>query len=327
MNPPHTRLAMPALATALLFLLTSPTDAFIVITETSQDTDSVVQVAGVIVDEQYTDNMFGVSGSKAEHGSLLTSGARTAARSASNEIAANAQFAETTFGGFTDYNAFSQTEYDLTAQNQFNTGHDVMLDFFLPPTLLEIHGNLESGPVLTKPLTARVSAHLTVFTPSELEFFNFLAELTGSYVTGMNGTRLEWSLTDHASVGFDTDLDLSPLNNPTVTVIGEGEFETTVTVEYPSFSGQLMLGSVHSGGEIEVSYSMTAEVDGIAAGTTAIAAINDPFFLSTDPVTMAGFALPVDGGESVPEPATLALLAASLACIPRRREHPARAGR
>ena len=61
---------------------------------------------------------------------------------------------------FTDYNASSRALYGLEAREVSGELQFVMLDFFLPPTLLEIQGNAESGPFLTKPLTAKVSAFL-----------------------------------------------------------------------------------------------------------------------------------------------------------------------
>lgn len=307
MRPTPMVLAAQAATVLMCLTIAAEAEAAFLTTDSAQYVSSTVMLSGAEVDHHDANNTFGRAESRAEHGSLLTTGARTAARSAADEIAANAQFSDGAAQfSFNQYNASSTAEYNITAQSLFPQAHDVMLDFFLPPTLLEIQTNLETGPI-NPPSTASVSASLTVFLPDGgFEFFDFAASLTAGYTFDGSTTSFEYELTDDARTGFVTDLDLTALENPTITVAGEGEFVTTVTVEYPAFAGQLQLGPVAPGEELDVSYDMSAEVEGVAAYSAAIAAINDPFFLSTDPVIVSPLVEAVDGGI-VPEPSTVAL--------------------
>ena len=82
-----------------------------------------------------------------------------------------------------------------------------------------------------------------------------------------------------------------------------------MTVKFSEFFGHLNLGEVSgfASDQIAVVYEMNATVGGFALNSEAIAAINDPFALSTDPV-IEGVPIFPEGEVIVHEPSSAAAL-------------------
>ena len=148
-----------------------------------RETNSRVFVDGMLEDFQESSSAGG-AGSLATFGSLLTNGGRTAARSTGDEIAANAQFVDTTFAGGSTYGAFSNAVATLGFRNVFGTPRDVGFDFFLPPTELELTTNSELAPF--HELSASAEAHIEILYTSGaglvgLANFDFEVELLSNH--------------------------------------------------------------------------------------------------------------------------------------------------
>src|SRR6185436_18232217 len=112
----------------------------------------------------------------------------------------------------------------------------------------------------------------------------------------------------HHSVQVEANpmLDVSALKNPTVTDTNDG-FLRTYRVEFPDFTGVLDLGFLDAGRPLRLEYLLQARASGLAVFNSAIAAINDPFEVDTDPVRQ-GAPLTLkssDNPRAVPEPSTL----------------------
>lgn len=229
---------------------------------------------------------------------LSNNQARTAARSRGAEIAANARvFQDTGFNFVDDDLALSQASYTVTAGGAL-APQQASFDFFLPPSYLEIVSNAETP---LHQLNATMFADLRVCfdtscssTDSQLYF---QADLQASY--GRHNVSVQ-------ATG-NPALDLSPVLGATVSDTGAGAFTRTRLIEFPAFSGHLDLGNIPAGVPITVDYVVQARAWGTVAFSSAIAAINDPFFLDTDPVT-SGPPLVLTLAPAVPEPPAFALL-------------------
>jgi hypothetical protein len=101
-------------------------------------------------------------------------------------------------------------------------------------------------------------------------------------------------------------LDLAPLRQRNLSVVDSGEIRTK-TWEYGEFAGNLLLGHFNAGEMFHLEYEMYAKVDGgrPVFQTWTAAAINDPFFLSSDPLPQRELFRLVQ----VPEPSAIALVA------------------
>ncbi len=143
------------------------------------------------------------------------------------------------------------------------------------------------------------------------EQFGFQSILTASWQAFNNSINVDG----------DAALDLSPLQNPTVTDVGgpgpNPELLRTTTIDFPAFQGHLDLGLIPAGVPLTLEYQMQARGSGLLLANIGLAAINDPFLLSTDPV-LPGVALDlaVAPQAPVPVPATWMLLLAGLALVP-----------
>ena len=112
---------------------------------------------------------------------------------------------------------------------------------------------------------------------------------------------------DNGATTADPNLDVSPLiHNNVVVEPPEFGFIRTKTWEYDEFTGRIALGHFNAGETFTVSYRLSAQVLSEFPGfqTSAAAAINDPFFLSSDPLPQFEFFQI----EQVPEPAEVTQL-------------------
>lgn len=304
-------LSLPVLA--LLFgVLSAQTAhaAVILLLNTTNDTEALVEVGGTRVDFEHNTLTNTPSNSSAFHGDLAApSEARTAGRSSGIEIAANARFDNRTFSPVTDYTRVRGTaDHRLEAQLIGGGPAEVFIDFVLPPGFVEFTSNAELSPGIVT-LEARVLAQLGLCdTPGCLipdQLFHVDTVLTGDYYSH-----------DLHNTASGAGLDLTPLMDPNVVVTEEqGGFIHRKTWSYPEFRGRLSLGIVSPDEIFEVAYFMDAIIGmtGFGPLTFAAAAINDPFFLSTDPVRSIELSLSaVDVTSAVPEPSIVWLMATGL---------------
>lgn len=313
----------------VLFVLTGAqvAEGALFVFDVFRSTSSIVMRDGVIEDFQDAASAGG-AGSLASFGDLLTHGARSAGRSTMDEIAANAQFFDSTFTGGHRYLAGSGAQAKLGVRNVFGAPTDVVFDFFLPPTQLKLTTNSELAP--THVLEARALAQIEInFTSSSGAPLNGSAEFGFEVELASNHDDMP-TVTPGISAGYRVSvegepdplntMDVTPLLFPTIQR-SDVNGVRTVTVDFPQFFGRLNLGEV-SGlprDAIIVDYQIGAEVTGIALNTEAIAAINDPFALSTDPV-IPGVPIFPQGNVIVPEPTSaIMMLGLTLTIAARRR--------
>jgi len=82
------------------------------------------------------------------------------------------------------------------------------------------------------------------------------------------------------------------------------------------FQGSLDLGLIPAGAPMTVSYRLYAYAFGVGAANMGIAAINDPFLVSTDPVQRFDtLSLTLTNVDSVPEPDSRLLALAGSALL------------
>jgi len=74
-----------------------------------------------------------------------------------------------------------------------------------------------------------------------------------------------------------------------------------VNVGFSAYTGHLDLGIIPVGSPVTVEYIMQTRASGVGVGNIAIAAINDPFLLDTDPVQPGALTFVA---SPVPEPGT-----------------------
>ena len=228
--------------------------------------------------------------------------ARTAARSHASEIAANARVFSESFQSQTFDLALSQAVYAVQL-DPVVVGRNASVDFFLPPSYLELVHNAELAFL---DLDAVFFADLRVCFDASCgladQVFFLQAELQGDF----NSTMPSMQVSGHPS------LDLTPLMNPTFTDSGAG-FIRTYLLEFPEFTGQVDFGTVPAGAPLRVEYALQARASGPVSLSSAIAAVNDPFLVDTDPVQQGA---PIEITlVPVPEPASGVLCALGLAAI------------
>jgi len=172
-------------------------------------------------------------------------------------------------------------------------------------------------------LVANVFAFINVCTPactdnpSATRHFQMFTEMVGDYLTH--------SLS-HSTFATDPSLDVTPLTHQNVTVVSsQNDSVRTRTWQYSAFAGRIFLGNFAAGQTFSVHYGMQASaangniIRGYfpASDTWAAAAINDPFFLSSDPLPQQLFLslefVPSNG--VIPEPATVGGIAAGLGLL------------
>lgn len=311
-----------------------PAMAFLVTTQTRQTTfadictDGAVGCAGAVTSFVSDSSSDSTSHSHNFDGDLTTpSEARTAARSGSTTIAANASILHrgpaAAFRNYTSVSGDALFEWDVLVLNE----GDVWFTFNLPPALLETQSNQEFGSF--RNLYAGVQADIQYCSPactySSLNpvLFQMWSELEGNFETHQ--------LFNNA-FSVNPTLDTSPLTHQNV-VRTDGVGApiplpiTTWTWESEAFTGEIPLGHFAAGQTFSLSYRMIAEVysDQGAFQTWAAAALNDPFFLSTDVLPqhdLGAFSFVPSSGTRVPEPSTWLLLGAGLMglrCCSRKR--------
>lgn len=235
---------------------------------------------------------------------------RTAARSSVEEIAANAMILDTSFTGVLFDEVMSAANFTLTVSPEFIVRH-ATLEFFLPPSYMEVVSNGETYfNVMETVLLANLWVCYANSCGSSDERFQFQSIATVSYLNRGHSVQ---------ATG-DPALDLSGLQNPDVTFTPNG-FLNTYRVAFPEFTGILDVGDVPAGLPITVEYQVQARARGRALLNTAIAAINDPFLLSTDPV-LQGTPLQLTFTpvvDTVPEPSTVLLVLSGVAMAVVRR--------
>jgi hypothetical protein len=231
-------------------------------------------------------------------------------------IAANASFESFNFRGM-DVFGQGQASQELT----FAAGAGPLrMHFVLPELLLEISDTVErlgagGVPFIGGDIRATLAASICVSAPGLVRtcVFTVQARLEGDY--GQQDLFV-------TAMSLDPALDLGAFDAQSADVQDDGiGFRRTATWEFPVFEGELDLGAF-APGTLTIAYEMLARVEGVAALTSAAAAINDPFFLETDPT--GGAPLLLDGvaaaPAALPEPSSLALLVPlALLALRRRR--------
>jgi hypothetical protein len=232
--------------------------------------------------------------------------ARTAARSRAAEIAANARVSSDGFAATQLFDiALSQATYTVQL-DPLVAPTDVSIDFFLPPSYVEIVQNAETSfNVLETTFLADLRVCFDSVCSASDRVFSLQTDLRGDYRDLRHGVQLE----AHPS------LDVSPLLDPLVSDSGRGGFNRTYLVAFPEFIGHVELGRMPVGLPLRVEYILQARASGRVALSSAIAAVNDPFTVDTDAV-QPGAPLVVTA-TPVPEPATALLLACGLAGLGR----------
>jgi hypothetical protein len=298
----------PAVALAGLALLTIASPATAIVTS-EQTARAFVSVSGARVDSDSLTLQSGNASALARFGNNFLPEARAAGRSlVGGEMAANVRLDDKH-----DFSFFVVDFADGSASYKINVAPDSVfvqharLDFYLPPSFLEITSNAE---LPRNGLTMFISARLKVCfeesfcTAPESEQFRFDVELVANYL----GTELL-----DIDVTGATGLDFTSLQNPTITdtgnspVAGSMPFYRTVTVNFSDFTGHLDLGEIPVGTPLTIEYDMKARGEGRLIDNIGLAGINDPFVLDTDPLP-PGQALALVFAP-VPEPGQFALCA------------------
>jgi hypothetical protein len=298
-----------------LFLVTLMTTISAAVTQTFQITSSQVDALGTtqVRDDDSTIDSFASTQAIWPAGTGIAQG-RTAARSSAAEIAANARVFSDTFASAQTFDlALSQAFYAVQLDPQV-IGNHIGVDFFLPPSYLELVHNAETA---FNDLDAVFFADLRVCFDASCsladQVFFLQAELQGDF----NTTAPSMQVSGHPS------LDLTPLMNPTFTDSGPG-FIRTYLYEFPEFTGHIDVGQLPAGVPLRVEYTLQARASGITVLNSAIAAVNDPFLVDTDPVQQ-GIPFTVTL-TAVPEPASWVMCMAGMLVMmnSRRDSHDSR---
>jgi hypothetical protein len=275
-----------------------------------QSARAFVSIGGTTVDSDSLTVQTGDASALARFGTNTLPEARAAGRSlVGGEMAANVRLDDKHRYSFTvvDF-ADGSASYKINVAADSVFAQRAELDFYLPPSFLEITSNAElPNNALTMFINARIKVCFEelVCTAPESEQFRFEAELTANYF----GT----SVLDIDATGA-AGLDFTSLRTPTVTdtgnasVGGSQPYYRTVTVNFSDFTGHLDLGEIPPGTPLTIEYDMKARGEGRLIDNIGLAGINDPFMLDTDP-------LPPSQAMNlvlapVPEPAEYALLLA-----------------
>lgn len=300
------------IAGLVALLLSTPLGAAVV--TTAQSGISQVDIDSVAVLQEGDTASNGVVSVAALHGGPPPDAqARTAARSSSSDIAANSLITDRTFDGTNYTLVLSQANYTISVVPDNVFVRQAAFDFFLPPSYLEITSNAElQQDEMEAVLMADIRACVASICTSSDSVFHLQANLTASYDAFNHGI---------SAIG-DPQLDLSAFTGSTPTVTDDG-FLRTVNLSFDGYTGHLDLGSIPAGSAFNVEYVLQTRVSGRALYSTAIAAINDPFLLSTDPVVPGAGIVFTGDPTTVPLPASAWLFlgaAGLLAGLQRRSE-------
>lgn len=311
-----------------LLVAASPTTAMVTSEQTAR---AFVSIAGATVDSDSLTVQTGDASALARFGSNALPEARAAGRSlVGGEMAANVRLDDKHKYSFTvvDF-ADGSASYKINVAADSVFAQRAELDFYLPPSFLEITSNAElpqNGLSMSISARLRVCFQELICTAPEDEQFRFEAELVANYF-GTGSLDID--------VSGAPGLDFTSLKAPTVadtgnaSVGGSQPFYRTVTVNFSDFTGHLDLGEIPAGTPLTIEYDMKARGEGRLIDNLGLAGINDPFMLDTDPLppsrAMSLVLVPV------PEPSEFALfLAGGLVLIGqawRRRRAPAQGAR
>lgn len=278
---------------------------------TTQSGISQVEVANVRVAESSDAKTDGFVSVFTIWGSQSTPEARTAARSGAHEMAANARIDDKMQFSRTDWTTvLSQASYSITLAPDNVFVRDAVVDFVLPPSYLEVTSTAEIPfNALDTVLLADLRVCFAVACTLSDSHFHLQANLEQSFDT------FNWFV----DATGDPGLDLTPLQNPTITDVGGGRtnFVRTTNVGFPLFRGHLDLGIVPAGTPLTLEYIMQARARGLGLANIGIASINDPFVLSTDPVqSFDPLTLTVtDAASAVPEPGSWLFCSSGIAIL------------
>ena len=287
-------------------------------TITHQSGISQIEISGVLQVESTDAKDDGLVSVYALWGTQDTPEARTAARSGAQEMAVNARIDDKFRYSATDFsNVLSQASYIINVEPESLFVRNSGLSFVLPASYLEVTSTAEIPYItLETVLIADLRLCLAIACSSSDAIFHMQANLDASH------RNFNWSV----SVDGDPTLDLTSLRNPTVTDMGVGTFTRTVNVVFPTFEGHVDGRIVPVGSPVTVEYIMQVRARGFGATNIGIAAINDPFLLSTDPVHLAhSVTLTLTQAEAnVPEPRSFLLCLVPLGLLLWRRLEAAR---
>lgn len=286
------------------FAAASPTMATVTNEQTAR---AFVSIGGTMFDSDSLTVQTGDASALARFGSNVLPEARAAGRSrVGGEMAANVRLDDKHDYSFTvvDF-ADGSAHYKINVEADSVFAQRAALDFYLPPSFLEITSNAE---LPNNGLTMSISARLKVCfeelfcTSTGDERFRFEARLSANYFgTGL----LDVDVTGAPGLNFTS------LQTPTVTdtgnaiVGGSQPFYRTVTVNFSDFTGHLDLGVIPVGTPLTIEYDMSARGEGRLIDNIGLAGINDPFILDTDPV-LPGQSLGIVFAP-VPEPSLFAI--------------------
>lgn len=236
--------------------------------------------------------------------------ARTAARSRAEEIGANAMILDTAFSFLPFDEIISAATFQITIDPEL-VNRNASIEFYFPPSYMEI---LSNGELLHNEMETLLLADLRVCQSNLCS----ITDRRFSFQSIANASAINRSYRIIAE--GDPTLDLTPLRNPTVTFTPG--FLSTYLVEFPEFFGTLDIGTVSAGSPLTVDYQIQARAKGLAVFNHAIAAINDPFTVTTDPIrqgTPITVTFTDSAVEPVPEPSTAILLLTGAAIFALRR--------
>lgn len=226
---------------------------------------------------------------------------RAAARVIGGEIAANGLVVGRDPATIADLEAEGRAGFEFGVRNVSLMPQAVSVEFVIPPAEVEFTDNVEAAFGFGD-LSASIYANLWIFGGTLGTSTNptLILGLEASLVGNFNSDPLTQSILS-LSVLSDVGLDLSPLQNPALTVAMPDAETKTITYGFPLFAGEVSLPALAPGEEYTVRYALEAKASGTMMLRQALAAINDPLAV-TGVVTL--------GGYTVPEPGAPLLLAA-----------------
>jgi polyhydroxybutyrate depolymerase len=281
-------------------VLATSANGAVIVTSTRQLADVEIEILGDALHGAIVEAHNGRAHADVIEGDRFTpSESKAAARSSAVEMAANASFRHRTGRPFQRVRRVeAAAHYDLHGL-VLGSG-PVDLEFFLPPGFIEIESNAEARDSVL--LDADIVATIAVCRPdceaSAIEtLFRMESRLAGGWLTHQ--------FTNQASA-VNPNLDLAPLKHQNITIAETGDVRIK-TWEHGEFTGNVRLGHFNAGEKFELRYLMFAGVSSSREffQTWAAAAINDPFFLSSDPLPQRELFRLVQ----VPEPSAFALVA------------------
>ena len=286
----------------MLPALALPASAALV--ETVQSGVSEIRINGVLANEDSDAQTDGDVSVFARVGNATTPEVRAAARArVTGEMAANVRLDDKFQFSHTQVSeAISVATLKVTVAPDTVFLRNAVLDFLLPPSFVEVtsSGELQDN-ALEMVLFADLRVCFDTLCSSTDSRFSFQTTLTASW------QEFDFSIQTEGEPG----LDLSALEAPTVTDAGGPGvgFMRTTTLEFATFEGHLDLGLIPIGLPLTLEYQMQARGSGRMAANIGLAAINDPFILSTDPI-QPGMALNIAVAPAVvPLPAAWLVLA------------------